>query len=182
MQGHFPATKIDHACAALAMRFVKDSFLHWFNPLKEVVEVDSRNEKRVNSDRVHPPVHVPERLSAKTPGRAAPSVGASPQARAALQSSVHERFICLSVSGWIAPSAAASPLSPIRRATIAWWRRKWQATIRRGNVQAAGRIEVAHCGGRGTAHDDLHAPARCRKILHCPGPRFRKSCANGYKL
>ena len=39
--------------------------------------------------------------------RIAPSVGTG-KSRAALQSSLHERSFCLSVSGWIAPSAAGA--------------------------------------------------------------------------
>jgi hypothetical protein len=32
VQGHFPATEIDHSCAAATVAFVEDSFLHRINP------------------------------------------------------------------------------------------------------------------------------------------------------
>ncbi len=52
-------------------------------------------------------------------GRPGPIGGRPAEAGAALQSSLHERSSCLSVSGWIAPSATAAPCSPIRGETIA---------------------------------------------------------------
>ena len=68
---------------------------------------------------------------------------------AALQSSLHERSFCLSVSGWIAPSAAGDnlahrPLSPVRGRTIARGGRTPQVRLR---CRPASQAEsgLAHC-------------------------------------
>ena len=107
--------------------------------------MDSRNRKGANPIRVHPPVHVPERLSAgfDQSQPPLPHRWALRQQRAPL-SRVHERSFCLSVSGWIAPSAATLSPSPIRDATIP--RGGW---ARKAIIPGVGR--------RGAAKDDRRA-------------------------
>jgi len=133
--------------------------------------VDSRSTKGANPNRVHPSVRLPERLSGRHAAARSswPHRWASRTAGAALQSSMHERSSCLSVSGGIAPSAAAAPLSPIRAETITRDEPWLQAVFggRRGHAPeraGSGVSDVgtrAHHGGlaeRQRSFDRQHQP------------------------
>ena len=99
-------------------------------------------------------------------GRPGPIGGRLAEADAALQSSLHERSLCLSVSGWIAPSATAVPRSPIRGETIARGEPRLQAIAGRDHRRRPARpmprplpATADHCG----AAAPLHHGARDRR-------------------
>ena len=100
------------------------------------------------------PERLPRRIDAfRLPARC--PIGGRFAGSAALQSSLHERSFCLSVSGWIAPSAATLSPSPIRDATItrrglgSQGNRRWRRSSRCSERASPGGAQPFNCASGG---------------------------------
>jgi len=112
---HVPAAEIDHAGAKPAMGLVEDSFLSHFKSLEKGVEFRKQKKGELVSSSPPCPWYLRDYHGPKA-APCCPIGGRSVQLPgAALQSSLHERSFCLSVFGWIAPSAAGIALSALSR-------------------------------------------------------------------